>query len=231
MVKGMRCGLQSNSAAAPATVGGKRHANSHCVGDVGRRRGAIDPRARRPAVQDQHALPGGVPRRLNKRALALRRRSPSGMPDEPSPRQSALRRVGGGQVSACNTSDTIPVGTRIYVCVTCRHESDTADLRAGARLLADLERECAGHPNLDVVAVECLSVCKRPCTVSFAAPEKWTYVYGDLPPDTSASAIRHAAMLYADAADGLIPWKLRPDAIKKGVVARIPPLPAQPTKA
>ena len=117
-------------------------------------------------------------------------------------------------------------GTRIYVCVTCRSEGDADTVRAGARLHAALAAECAGAPALSVIAVECLSVCRRPCTVSFAAPGKWTYVYGDLPPETSASTVRHAAALYAETSDGLIPWKLRPDAIKKGVVARIPPLPA-----
>ena len=33
------------------------------------------------------------------------------------------------------------------------------------------------------------------------------------------------ARLYDAAPDGIITWKLRPDALKKGVVARIPPLP------
>jgi predicted metal-binding protein len=116
--------------------------------------------------------------------------------------------------------------TRIYVCVTCRREGEPDEIRSGARLHAALDRECAGEPGLAVVPVECLSVCKRPCTVSFASAGKWTYVYGDLPPETSAATVRHAATLYAETADGLIPWKLRPDALKKGVVARIPPLPA-----
>lgn len=115
--------------------------------------------------------------------------------------------------------------TRIYVCVTCRAEGDASDLRAGARLHAALLSECTSEADLEVVPVECLSVCKRPCTVSFAASDKWTYVYGDLSPDTSAATVRQAARLYAAAPDGLIPWKLRPDAIKRGVVARVPPLP------
>lgn len=113
----------------------------------------------------------------------------------------------------------------LYVCVTCRAADDAPDgPRAGARLFADLAS--APDADIDVVPVECLSVCKRPCTVSFAAPGKWTYVYGDLAPETAAPVIRAAARLYADASDGLIPWKLRPDAMKKGVVARIPPFPS-----
>lgn len=121
--------------------------------------------------------------------------------------------------------------TRIYVCVTCRAEGDASDLRPGARLHTALLAECASDEHLEVVPVECLSVCKRPCTVSFAAADKWTYVYGDLSPETSAATVREAATLYAAAPDGLIPWKLRPDAIKRGVVARVPPLPRDEPKS
>jgi len=112
------------------------------------------------------------------------------------------------------------------VCVTCRTADEPIEpreQRAGARLLADLTMQ--GSQEFEIIGVECLSVCKRPCTVSFAAPGKWTYVYGDLPADTSAQTILSGAQLYAAATDGLIPWKQRPDALKKGVVARIPPLP------
>ena len=114
--------------------------------------------------------------------------------------------------------------TTIYVCTTCRSAGqplEPKEERAGFRLFEALTKPPAGFA---LVPVECLSVCKRPCTVAFAAPGKWTYVYGDLPDEASAQIILAGAKLYAAAADGLIPWKQRPDALKKGVVARIPPL-------
>lgn len=114
--------------------------------------------------------------------------------------------------------------TRILVCVTCRAAGEALEPRserAGARLHAALAA-LTGEPGA-VTPVECLSVCKRPCTVGFAAPGKWTYVFGDFAPE-SAPDILAAAELYAAAGDGIIPWKLRPEALKKGVVARIPPL-------
>ncbi len=114
--------------------------------------------------------------------------------------------------------------TTILVCVTCRAEGEPAGAeRAGRRLFDVLVG--AADPEFAVVPVECLSVCKRPCTVGFTAPGKWTYVYGDFTPDIGAPALLAAARLYAEAPDGLIPWKLRPDAIKKGVVVRVPPAP------
>ena len=116
---------------------------------------------------------------------------------------------------------------QIYVCVTCRVEGELAEpkeQRSGARLHAALRARAQGA--VDIVPVECLSVCKKPCTVSFAAPGKWTYVYGDLLPGISEDIILAGARLYDAAPDGVIAWKQRPDALKKGVVARIPPLPA-----
>ena len=92
-----------------------------------------------------------------------------------------------------------------------------------SRLDAVLEAVTEAGAPFRVEGVECLSVCKRPCTVAFAAHGKWTYVYGDFTADDSAEQILACASLYAHAADGLIPWKERPDALKKGVIARLPP--------
>ena len=118
--------------------------------------------------------------------------------------------------------------THIYVCTTCKLPDEAgfaAPERAGARLHRALstlasEREAP----VEVIPVECLSVCKRACTISFAAPGKWTYVYGDLPADTGADVILDGAALYGATSDGLIPWKQRPDALKRGVISRVPPM-------
>ena len=114
---------------------------------------------------------------------------------------------------------------RLYVCTTCRDAAHSAEApSAGARLHAAL---VAGDPDpaIELVGVECLSACRRPCSVSFTAPGKWTYVFGDLPAEGSADTVLRGARLYAESADGIIPWKLRPDALKKGAVARVPAMP------
>ena len=114
---------------------------------------------------------------------------------------------------------------RLYVCTTCRAAAHTAGApSAGSRLHAALLAAPA-HPSIELVGVECLSACKRPCAASFTAPGKWTYVFGDLPAESAAEILLHGAKLYAESNDGIIPWKLRPDALKKGAVARVPALP------
>ena len=101
--------------------------------------------------------------------------------------------------------------------------------RPGARLFRALRLAAARRAApVELIPVECLSVCKRPCTIGFSGAGKWTYVYGDFAADErSAEAILDAASLYAATPDGLIPWRQRPEALRRGVIARIPPLSAQ----
>ena len=78
-----------------------------------------------------------------------------------------------------------------------------------------------------VLPVECLAVCKRPCTIALAADNKWTYLIGDLDADLHLDEIVGAAKSFAASANGIVPWKERPVSFRKGVVARVPPLPRQ----
>ena len=113
--------------------------------------------------------------------------------------------------------------TTIYVCTTCKLPDDTASERAGQRLYNHLAQALdSDQHDVIIEPVECLSVCKRPCTIAFSAPNKWTYVYGDFSADEAADMLLGCAALYGATADGLIPWKERPDALKKGVIARLP---------
>lgn len=121
---------------------------------------------------------------------------------------------------------TAPV--RILVCATCRAAGGDPDApRPGALLAAGLRN--ALDPTLDaavsVETVECLSVCKRPCTVALSGEGRWTYVYGDLDQATGVETLLTFARQYREAPDGIVPWRERAEAIRKGVVARLPPLP------
>jgi len=119
----------------------------------------------------------------------------------------------------------------IHICTSCRAEGEALEpreARAGSRLHAALTDAAGqdGAPSVRIIPVDCMSVCKRPVTVGFSAPGKWTYVYGDFanePMDVSAATILDGAARFAATDDGLIPWKERPQALKKGVIARLPP--------
>jgi predicted metal-binding protein len=115
----------------------------------------------------------------------------------------------------------------VHVCVTCRQAGDMSEgeSRPGARLYGSLAQALAAAPveGVRLEPVECLSVCKRPCTVAVSSPGRWTYVYGDLDPEAAAPVILAGIRLYAGTEDGIVPWRERPEAFRRGVVARIPP--------
>jgi predicted metal-binding protein len=52
----------------------------------------------------------------------------------------------------------------------------------------------------------------------------WTYVFGGLDADADAEALIEGARLLARAADGVMPWRGRPEALKRGLIARVPPM-------
>ncbi len=116
--------------------------------------------------------------------------------------------------------------TKILVCVKCRaadEPKEPMENRMGSRLYREMAAAARDADDVEIVPVECLSVCKRPVTIGLSAGGKWTYLYGDFALG-SAPEILEAARLYAGAEDGLIPWDQRPAALKLGVVARIPPI-------
>ena len=116
-----------------------------------------------------------------------------------------------------------------FICISCRGKDGGAE-RPG-RLLFDAVtaslRGRAGY-GLTVTPVECLSVCKRPCTVALAAPGKWTYVVGDLDHTNHVQDVVATALRYGVTEDGIIPWRERPESFRKSVISRIPPLGFRP---
>lgn len=115
----------------------------------------------------------------------------------------------------------------IFVCVSCRRSlnDDESYDQPGEELVPALESRLkdAGAANVSVTPVECLAVCKRPCTVAVTAQDKWVYIIGDLDPAQHADEVVEAALAYQRSDDGIVPWKERPPTFRKGVVARLPP--------
>jgi predicted metal-binding protein len=112
---------------------------------------------------------------------------------------------------------------QLLVCTTCRHpQGDPADPRAGAVLAAALAAD--PPPGVQVTPVECLSNCSQGCTVALRGAGRWTYIYGNLDPAQHLSALAEGAGKYRATADGLVPWRERPEHFRKNCIARIPPM-------
>ena len=94
--------------------------------------------------------------------------------------------------------------------------------RSGARSCTKRSSRRPPGQGMTLQPVECLGNCKRSCSVALSAPGCWTYVFGDLTPQSGAHVLI-AADLLAHSADGLMPWRGRPEAFKRGMIARLPP--------
>lgn len=128
----------------------------------------------------------------------------------------------------------------VFVCISCRRpraagetggDPNLPHVEPGRGFAVALAGALVAEPGIDVVPVECLAVCRRACTVAFMAPEKWTYIVGDVEGEAHVAEIAAAARAYAASETGILRWADRPPAFKKGVVARVPPIAYRPERA
>jgi predicted metal-binding protein len=111
----------------------------------------------------------------------------------------------------------------IYVCVTCRGPGGLAiDPLPGALLAAATARAAVGT-GIAVRPIRCLANCSRGPSAAMRANGSWTYIFGGLDANCAPALVAGARML-ADALDGILPWRGRPDVLKRGLCARTPPL-------
>jgi predicted metal-binding protein len=121
----------------------------------------------------------------------------------------------------------------LFVCTSCSSiwkDGRRVGESGGEKLLQrlqELHQDWELHTRFPIQPVECMSACSRSCAISFVASGKYTYLFGDLSPDLSPSEVANVlecASKYYTHSEGLLPWAERPEPLKKGVLARIPPL-------
>ena len=110
----------------------------------------------------------------------------------------------------------------IYVCVTCRRAGEPdAEPRPGA-LLADATEHAAAGTEVEVRRLRCLANCTHGPSAAMRCNGSWTYVFGGLDA-ANADALVAGAKLLAGASDGILPWRGRPEILKRTLIARVPP--------
>jgi predicted metal-binding protein len=126
------------------------------------------------------------------------------------------------QPSVTDTAASTDAAT-IYVCITCRHPGEPeSEPRPGAVLVAATAKAAEGG-GVVVQPVRCLANCTRGLSAAVRCNGSWTYVFGGL--DAACGpALVEGARLLAGAADGIMPWRGRPQSLKRGLIARVPPL-------
>lgn len=123
--------------------------------------------------------------------------------------------------------------TEIIVCTTCRPSGASRERPAEGLALFEAVQEAllvceldAGqHKGLRVRGQACMSGCSRACTVTLQAQGKFTYYFGDLFPDAETAAqVIACAQLHQHSADGNLARNLRPERLRSGILARLPPV-------
>jgi predicted metal-binding protein len=131
-------------------------------------------------------------------------------------------------IIADSRSDTAPGSAperaiTIFVCITCRGGRPLDLVPVPGAVLADATTRAADGTGIAVRRVRCLANCNRGLSAAMRRDGAWTYVFGHLDPDTAAPALIDGAKLFARSPDGLMPWRGRPEPLKRGLVARTPP--------
>jgi predicted metal-binding protein len=116
------------------------------------------------------------------------------------------------------------VSATIYVCITCRRATNPEDAPRPGLALARATARAAERTGVTVRQVRCLANCNRALSAVIRCDGTWTYVFGGLEAERDAAALIEGARLLARAEDGVMPWRGRPDVLKRGLIARVPPL-------
>lgn len=107
----------------------------------------------------------------------------------------------------------------LVICTTC------ADGQGQALLEAVENEALARDLPLAIRGQACMAACKQSCTAALQGPGKHSYLFGQLQPDDACvDALLDVAAQHAEPGHGLLAWDRRPERLKAGLVARLPPL-------
>src|SRR5882724_11448718 len=108
-------------------------------------------------------------------------------------------------------------------CTTCK-SADGSEIVGPQMFVAVQAAFGKDDANVMVRPVQCLSVCKRPATVAVTSPDGYTFLFGDLKTESGTAALASFVKSYQNSDYGLVPWRERAEVLRKGMLARVPPL-------
>lgn len=121
----------------------------------------------------------------------------------------------------------------LFVCKSCHRSSEERPENPpfdGAILLDQLNSLCIQKltsNDLEIKPVECLWACSQGCVVSVSSQDKPTYLFVNLPPEESPTALLEFMELYIINRKGAVAWKKFPKLLQSAIFAQIPPVAPQ----
>ncbi|MBW4553574.1 MAG: DUF1636 domain-containing protein [Aphanocapsa sp. GSE-SYN-MK-11-07L] len=124
----------------------------------------------------------------------------------------------------------------LFVCILCcssEIDQQQTTSNAGQVLFEHLSQSFASSDSCEAIRlhpVRCLGACSHACVVAFAAPNKLVFILSKLSATHSVPDLLQFSGQYVACSGGKVPFQERPDAIKKGIHAVLPPLPIEPKR-
>ncbi len=133
------------------------------------------------------------------------------------------RQIAASTLTATPAASTAEPSAIVSVCVSCKSADGGAAV--GADLFAAIKAAVGDTiSGVQIRPVQCLSVCKRPATVAVTSRDGYTFLFGDLQTESGAAALIAFVYAYRTAEHGFVPWRERPEILRKAIVARVPPM-------
>jgi predicted metal-binding protein len=118
----------------------------------------------------------------------------------------------------------------LFVCKSCHRSSETRPENPpfdGTILLDKLHTlwgKQFADDEVEIQPIGCLWAYSHGCVVSVASPDKPTYLFVNLLPEESATALLDFMQLYVRSAKGVVVWKQFPELLQSAIFAQIPPV-------
>ena len=115
----------------------------------------------------------------------------------------------------------------LSICLSCRDGREEIYMtRGGRRFAKKLLNKNLLKKQVNLRGINCMSNCKRACTISLTAKKSFTYIFGDIDPENSeySESLIELVSKYSLSSDGFLRHRDRPLLFQSSILGRLPPI-------
>ena len=115
----------------------------------------------------------------------------------------------------------------LSICLSCRDGREEIYMtRGGRRFAKKLLNKNLLKKQVNLRGINCMSNCKRACTISLTAKKSFTYIFGDIDPENSEylESLIELVSKYSLSSDGFLRRRDRPLLFQSSILGRLPPI-------
>ena len=115
----------------------------------------------------------------------------------------------------------------LSICLSCRDGREEIYMtRGGRRFAKKLLNKNLLKKQVNLRGINCMSNCKRACTISLTAKKSFTYIFGDIDPENSeySESLIELVSKYSLSSDGFLRRRDRRLLFQSSILGRLPPI-------